>query len=71
MTKRKDNEPDDKALERLKQFNRQRQAIPGENPEPDSKKGQEKEDPASENEIPDANPPARKKIKSPKKSPKK
>lgn len=31
MTKRKENEPDNKAGERLKEFNRERQAIPGEN----------------------------------------
>ncbi len=30
MTKRKENEPDNKARERLNEFNRQRQAIPAE-----------------------------------------
>jgi hypothetical protein len=30
MTKRNEKEPDNKALERLKEFNRQREAVPGE-----------------------------------------
>ncbi|MBC7886266.1 MAG: hypothetical protein H7Z13_00135 [Ferruginibacter sp.] len=58
MTKRKENEPDNKAFERLKEFNRQRQEIPGENktgsPGSPEKNGEPDadcaDDPAAEND---------------------
>ncbi len=68
MTKRKENEPDNKARERLNEFNRQRQAIPGEQNEETT--STEKKDTQTDKECEDNPSPGHIK-KSIKKSPKK
>jgi hypothetical protein len=40
MTKKNENEPEDKARRRLNEFNRQRQAVPDEKEQPDQPAGE-------------------------------
>ena len=55
MVKRTRDEPDDKALQRLQQFEDQRKAVPGENKENDNKQKNKKNgtEKRKENKIPD------------------
>ena len=69
MTKRKANEPDNKAAERLREFNRQRQPASGENRD-DQSASQDPEENAGDNDKKKKDPEKKESKKSIKKSPK-
>ena len=69
MTKRKDNEPDNKAAERLREFNRQRQPVSGENRD-DQSAPEDREQNTGDNDKKKKEPEKKEPKKSIKKSPK-